>query len=249
MTATSGTATLVLLRHGQSTANAAGLFTGLEDVALTIAGRTEAATAARLLNLADLWPDIWVMSPLRRARQTADILMRDARAAPRVIREDWRLSERNYGALTGRSKSEVLAEYGEAQFLSWRRSVDDAPPPMSEGTHEALPIATQYPELGYTESLRNVIARVGACYQERIAPALRRGGSVMVIAHGNSLRALCSIIDQLGDEEIRELNLPTGQPLIYDVRADGSAAIRGGRYLDPSNAKAAAFAIAHEGGT
>lgn len=249
MSAATGPGTLVLLRHGQSTANAAGLFTGLEDVPLTTAGRVEAAAAARLLDASNLWPNVWVVSPLRRARQTADIMARQASGTSATMRDDWRLSERNYGALTGRSKAEVLAEYGEAQFLSWRRSVDDTPPPMTEATHAMLKLAEAHPELGYTESLRDVIGRVGDCYREQIEPIVRSGGSVLVIAHGNSLRALCAIIDRLDDDEIRELNLPTGQPLVYNIRADGSPALRGGRYLDPSNAEAAAFAIAHEGGT
>jgi 2,3-bisphosphoglycerate-dependent phosphoglycerate mutase len=239
----------VLLRHGQSTANAAGLFTGLQDVSLTTAGIIEAAAAARLLNAARLWPDLWLTSPLLRARQTLEVVERDAQRPPAEIRDDWRLSERNYGALTGLSKAEVLAEYGPAQFLSWRRSVDDAPPPMTETERDTLPVAVAHPELGFTESLRDVIARVGDCYQELIVPTLLHGGSVLVIAHGNSLRALCAIIDRLDDDETRELNLPTGQPLVYDISADGSPAIRGGRYLDPINAKAGAFAIAHEGGT
>ena len=249
MSAASKSGTLVLLRHGQSTANAAGLFTGLEDVPLTTTGRVEAAAAARLLIAGNLWPDVWVASPLRRARQTADIVAREAGRAPALVRDDWRLSERNYGALTGRSKAEVLAKYGQAQFLSWRRSVDDAPPPMTELKRGMLPVAVAHPELGFTESLRDVIGRVGDCYQELVIPTLAAGASMLVIAHGNSLRALCAIIDRLSDDEIRALNLPTGQPLVYCVKADGTPVERGGRYLDPITAKAAAFAIAHEGGT
>lgn len=202
--------TLVLVRHGQSAANAAGIFTGMLDVPLTELGREEATRAAELLNEARLWPEVCLSSPLRRAQETTAILRERLHRPPTTVETDWRLSERHYGALTGRSKTGVLQQYGQAQFQAWRRSVDSAPPPMTPDQHGTLSAPFLEAGLGNTESLRDVIARVDACYQELIEPVLRSGWDVLVVAHGNSLRAMCTILDQLDDADAEALNLPTG---------------------------------------
>ncbi len=246
-TAAGAANTLVLVRHGQSQANADGLFTGLLDVPLTDRGRAEAARAARMLNDAGLAPPVWFCSPLRRARETAAILTAESSRPPRRVTWDWRLAERNYGALTGRTKQSVLTEYGQQQFLAWRRSVDVAPPPMSDEQRATLGDAPT--ALGLTEALRDVVVRVGEAWREDIEPALRRNGSALVLAHGNSLRALCVVLDALTHAEVQALNIPTGHPLIYRIASDGRPQVRGGRYLDPITAQAAAARIAQEGGT
>lgn len=238
--------TLVLIRHGQSEANAGGLFTGLLDVGLTAAGRTEVARAADLLNAAGLWPAVWFSSPLQRARQTATILQGRLRRPPERIEFDWRLAERNYGALTGRTKASVLAEHGEAQFVAWRRSVDVAPPPL-DPLHRSVLGATP-DALGLTESLQDVIDRVSRAWHEELAPALQHS-DLLVIAHGNSLRALIAALDGLNDDEVRALNVPNAHPLVYRFGPDGRPVVRGGHYLDPPAAEAAAERIAREGGT
>lgn len=238
---------LVLVRHGQSQANAEGLFTGILDVPLTGTGRAEAVRAAELLDDAELWPPICFCSPLQRARATAEILDARLRHAPGRTVYDWRLAERNYGALTGRTKRSVLAEYGQTQFFAWRRSVDIAPPAMSIAQRQSLGYAPEM--LGRTESLNDVIARVGAAWRQRIEPAVHRCGSALVVAHGNSLRALCSILDDLTDAEVQNLNIPTGHPLIYRIAENGRPLLRGGEYLDPISARSASEQIAQEGGT
>ncbi|MGC5168750.1 2,3-bisphosphoglycerate-dependent phosphoglycerate mutase [Luteimicrobium sp. DT211] len=241
------TALLVLLRHGQSQANADGLFTGLLDVPLTEAGRREAARAAHLLSAAQLLPEAWFSSPLLRARQTVQVLGTTVRNPLARVVYDWRLAERNYGALTGQTKAAVLEEHGEARFREWRRSVDIAPPPMTPAQRAALAPAPD--SLGYTESLSDVISRVDEVWRERIRPAVRQSGSVLVVAHGNSLRALCTVLDHLDQQEVRDLNIPTGHPLVYRLDDDHRPLVRAGSYLDPAAALAAAELIAREGGT
>lgn len=238
--------TLVLIRHGQSEANAGGLFTGLLDVGLTAAGRTEVASAAGLLNAAELWPSVWISSPLQRARQTATILQGRVRRPPERVMFDWRLAERNYGALTGRTKASVLAEHGEDRFVAWRRSVDVAPPPLDPRQRSLLGAAPD--SLGLTESLQNVIDRVSSAWHHELAPALQTS-DVLVIAQGNSLRALIAALDGLSDDEVRALNVPNAYPLVYRFGPDGRPMRRGGHYLDPPAARAAAERIAREGGT
>ena len=238
-------AMLVLVRHGQSTANAEGLFTGLLDVPLTELGREEAVRAADLLARAGIDPRVRLTSPLQRARTTTEILIEqlDGRASGGV-ESDWRLAERNYGALTGRRKVDVLAEYGEAQYLAWRRSVHIAPPRMTRAQFASLGDVPAW--LGRTEALDAVIRRTAAFWRARIEPCLRLGKDVLVVAHGNSLRALCAVLDKLDDAEIEDLNIPTGQPLIYRIGDQGSPRVRGGEDLDPESAADAAAAYASE---
>lgn len=241
------TGTLILIRHGQSQANAEGLFTGLRDAPLTDLGRAEADHAAALLAAADLHPGAWFCSPLRRAVQTAEIIA-SHRSVPDVgIESDWRLAERNYGALTGRRKAGVRAEYGESQYLAWRRSVHIAPPPMTATQFASLGAVPSW--LGLTEALEDVITRVDAVWRERIRPRLLHGDDVLVVAHGNSLRALCAVLDSLDEDAIEDLNIPTGQPLLYSLGDDERPRRAGGEYLDPVTAFAAADVIASEGGT
>lgn len=245
--------TLVLIRHGQSAGNADGIFTGLLDVPLTRLGRDEAIAAAAQLNEAAITLDTMICSPLSRAQQTAELLAGQLEQPPgdRIIA--WQLAERNYGMLTGHRKDEIAQRYGQEQFQSWRRSMDDAPPPMSRAAASRLfrgrGDGITEAHLGRTESLRDVVTRVSECLREQIAPRLELGQVVAVVAHGNSLRALCAILDHLSDDEVMALNLPTGQPLIYRLDPKGHPARRGGEYLDPAVATAAAALIASEGGT
>ncbi|WP_241973410.1 2,3-diphosphoglycerate-dependent phosphoglycerate mutase [Cryobacterium sp. TMT2-15-1] len=258
---------LIVLRHGESTANAAGLFTGVLDAPLSEQGIREASGATALLNAAlpldvprvDALPHLAApvtlfTSTLARARQTAAIVAAGLARPPVGCDADWRLNERNYGALTGRSKDDVRAEFGEEQFVAWRRSVAEAPPAMGDLLYDefagtalfrALPTAA----LTRTEALSDVITRVDAFLTERVDPLLARGETVLVVAHGNSLRALCAVIDGLSDGQIRDLNLPTGQPLVYRFDARGRSVPFGGRYLDSVTALAAALTLANEGGT
>lgn len=237
---------LVLLRHGQSVANANGTFTGALDVELTALGRSEAKSAAQLISKAGLNPRSAISSTMNRAVETTQIVLRELASEIQVVTDE-RLNERSYGALTGRLKSDVLAEFGAEQFMMWRRSVDVAPPPMDE--RRLAQVREHAPHVAATESLRDVIARVSECYRDTILPAASTGSPVLVVAHGNSLRALCAYLDDLSDHEVSELNIPTGQPLLYQLGGNGRSVVRGGRYLDPLTASAAAVAIAREGGT
>jgi len=237
---------LVLLRHGQSTANAAGLFTGILDPGLSASGADEAGAAAGLLLTHDLVPDAVFVSPLQRAARTAAIVAAALHLPGALVSTDWRLNERNYGALTGRHKDDVRAEAGEEQFLAWRRSVDTAPPAMSDeqfATFERTALFRGLPAraLTRTESLRDVMTRIVDFHAERIVPLLAAERTVLVVAHGNSLRAYCAVLEHLDKSAIHRLNLPTGHPLVYQSG--------GRRYLDAPRAEAAALALTLDGGT
>lgn len=250
----------VLLRHGESVANAAGMFTGVLDVPLSDRGAAEARRAADLIAASGTRFDLVLTSELERAWHTADLVHAGVPGLPQPER-DWRLDERCYGALTGRTKADVLAEAGEAQFLAWRRSVHVPPPPMTDEQHAELaatPLFRRLPPqaLPRTESLADVMVRVGHVWHERVDPVLRTGRSVLVVAHGNSLRALCGVLDALADPEIQDLGLPTGHPLLYELDPAGPERdgllvplVRGGTYLDETAARAAAERLAREGGT
>lgn len=256
----SSSGTAILVRHGESTANAAGLFTGVLDVPLSPQGVEEAHDAADLIRASGVTVTAAYCSELQRSWRTAEVIAADMPTLP-PFRRDWRLNERNYGALTGRTKSGVLAEFGEAQFLAWRRSVRTAPPPMADSLYDELaasPLFQRLPAaaLTRTESLADVMVRVGHFWHEAVEPELRRGGGVIVVGHGNSLRALCGVVDRLPDAEIRVLALPTGHPLRYDFDLSAqpltgplAPMVRGGRYLDEPAALLAAQQLAREGGT
>ncbi|WEO77138.1 2,3-bisphosphoglycerate-dependent phosphoglycerate mutase [Cryobacterium sp. SO2] len=246
MTSRPSGGSLVLLRHGQSTANAAGLFTGILDPDLSASGADEARAAAALLQTHDLVPDAVLVSELRRAGRTAAIVAAALGLPASTVATDWRLNERNYGALTGRHKDDVRAEAGEAQFLAWRRSVDTAPPAMSDEQYAGFAAAALFRglparALTRTESLRDVMARVAEFHAERVLPLLADDRTVLVVAHGNSLRAYCAVLEHLDKTAIHRLNLPTGHPLVYQAG--------GRRYLDAPRAEAAALALTLDGGT
>ncbi|MFC4242898.1 2,3-diphosphoglycerate-dependent phosphoglycerate mutase [Gryllotalpicola reticulitermitis] len=245
---------LVLLRHGESVANANGLFTGALDVPLTPAGIRESLGGAELVATAGVAIAAIFSSPLRRARTSATIAAASLDFDLEGVEFDWRLIERSYGALTGQSKADVLHRYGSQQFRHWRRSVTGMPPRMSEALHRRLAAQASFhglpsEALPYTESLRDVITRLGPFVSERVFPRLRTGESILLVAHGNSLRAVCAILDKLDDDEIADLNIPTGHPLVYDFTPELTPVARGGRYLDEESALAAAAEVAAQGGT
>lgn len=244
---------LILLRHGQSTANAAQEFTGLLDVGLTARGRAQARRAARMIAADGSRPDLVVTSPMVRSTLTADLVRAELGLDDVPVLTTWRLAERDYGALTGVAKSQALEQLGAARYFALRRTVDGVPPPATPdqvagwGNAFADP-GSGLPAAGAGESLRDVIARVTPAWQQ-LRDAALDGRVVLVVAHGNSLRALCAVLDRLDPQEIEDLNIPSGHPLRYDVDPDGSVRPRGGRYLDASAARDAAARIAREGGT
>lgn len=244
---------LILVRHGQSTANVDGTFTGVLDVDLTPTGAAESRHVGQLLRTEGFVPDAVFTSTLRRAIKSTRLVL-DVLKSTVVPLRDWRLNERNYGVLTSRAKADVLAEYGEDQFLTWRRSVDSRPPPMGDELFTRLASSPPFSRLPVnaftrTESLRDVIARMDTFVKDELFPRLHRGETVLVVAHGNSLRALCAILDHLSDADVQALEIPNGQPLVYQLARGHRPSPRGGRYLDPAAATAAADALASQGGT
>jgi len=245
--------TLVLLRHGESEWNAKNLFTGWVDVDLSARGEDEARRGGELLREAGLLPDVVHTSVLRRAIRTAEITLNVADRLWIPVRRSWRLNERHYGALQGKNKKQTLEEYGEEQFMLWRRSYDTPPPPLpddAEWSQVGDPrYATLPPELlPRTECLADVVARMMPCWYDQIVLDLFDGRTTLITAHGNSLRALVKHLDGISDEAIAGLNIPTGIPLRYDL---DPATLRpltpGGAYLDPAAAVEAAAAVANQG--
>lgn len=244
--------TLVLLRHGESEWNAKNLFTGWVDVALTEKGRAEAVNGGRLMVEADVLPDVVHTSLQRRAINTAALALDAADRHWIPVRRSWRLNERHYGALQGKDKKQTLEEYGEEQFMLWRRSFDVPPPPLADDDEYSQVGLPQYADLGdempRTECLKDVIARFLPYWEASIVPDLKAGNTVLVAAHGNSLRALIKHLDQISDEDIAGLNVPTGMPLVYELdEGTMKPTVPGGRYLDPEAAAAAAAAVANQG--
>lgn len=244
--------TLVLLRHGESEWNKANLFTGWVDVPLTDKGRAEAARGGQLLVEHDLLPDVSHTSLLRRAIMTAELALHQADRQWIPVKRSWRLNERHYGALQGKDKAQTLAEFGEEQFMTWRRSYDTPPPPIEAGSEFAQDGDARYsflpPEARpATECLADVVVRMLPYWYDAIVPDLRQGRTVLVAAHGNSLRALVKHLDGLGDEEVVGLNIPTGVPLRYDLDEDLRPVTPGGQYLDPDAAAAAIEAVKNQG--
>jgi 2,3-bisphosphoglycerate-dependent phosphoglycerate mutase len=242
--------TLILLRHGNSTWNQQNLFTGWVDVRLSDQGRAEALRAGELLAESGLLPDILHTSRLTRAIQTADIALEEADRLWIDVKRSWRLNERHYGALQGLDKAETLAKYGPEQFQTWRRSFDVPPPVLDDSSEWSQADDARYADLGEdlprTESLKDVIARMLPYWESDIATDLRTGKTVLVTAHGNSLRALVKHLDGISDAEIAELNIPTGIPLVYRLDEDLKP-IGAGEYLDPAAAAAGAAAVAAQG--
>jgi 2,3-bisphosphoglycerate-dependent phosphoglycerate mutase len=242
---------LVLLRHGESQWNEKNLFTGWVDVDLSAKGLTEAARAGTLLTQQDLLPDVLHTSLLRRAIKTAELALDVADRHWIPVTRSWRLNERHYGALQGKDKAQTLAEYGEAQFMLWRRSFDTPPPAIDPDSEYAQTNDPRYADLGKdlpaTECLADVVVRMLPYWESNIVPDLKAGKTVMVVAHGNSLRALVKHLDGIGDSEIAELNIPTGIPLVYELDSNFKPVNPGGNYLDPQAAATAAAAVANQG--
>ena len=247
-----GAGSLVLVRHGESTANAAQRFTGLLDVGLTYLGEQQARAAARLLAASGSVPDVVLTSPLRRARQTAlDIVAELGIDVP--VHELWHLEERDYGAITGVGKRRVWEQYGADRFVEWRRTVNGRPPAADPEQIASWNLATGRPQdrraPGAGESLQDVVDRVRPCWEAEIRPGVLGGACVLVVAHGSSLRALCALIDVLDDAELASLIIPPGQPLRYDVELDGRLLPRGGQFLESRAASARATPIPSDGRT
>ncbi|SDX55010.1 phosphoglycerate mutase [Modestobacter sp. DSM 44400] len=246
------TGTLVLLRHGESEWNKANLFTGWVDVELSQKGRAEATRGGQLLTEHGLLPDVLHTSLLRRAITTAELALSAADRHWIPVRRSWRLNERHYGALQGMDKAATLAEYGEEQFMTWRRSYTTPPPPIEPGSDYSQDADPRYaflpPEARpLTECLADVVVRMLPYWYDAIVPDLRSGATVLVTAHGNSLRALVKHLDGMGAEEVVGLNIPTGVPLRYDLDADLRPVKTGGEYLDPDAAAAAIEAVKNQG--
>jgi 2,3-bisphosphoglycerate-dependent phosphoglycerate mutase len=244
--------TLVLLRHGESVWNSEGLFTGWVDVGLSGKGMKEAEKAGTLLREAGLAPGVVHTSVLTRAIQTANIALESAGLLWLPVRRSWRLNERHYGALQGKNKAETRAEFGDEQFMLWRRSYDTPPPPLPDTDPRSQAGDPRYaalpPELlPRTECLKDVLGRLMPYWQDAIIPDLLAGRTVLVVAHGNSLRALVKHLDGISDEAISGLDIPTGIPLLYELDAEFRPVTKGGKYLDPEAAAVAAEAVRNQG--
>ncbi len=243
--------TLILLRHGESEWNAENLFTGWVDVDLTDKGRAEAVRGGEQLRAAGLLPDVLHTSLQRRAITTACLALDAAGRHWIPVRRSWRLNERHYGALQGKDKAQVRDEYGEEQFMLWRRSFDTPPPPLDDDSPYSPAALPQYADLGddlpRTECLKDVIARLLPYWQSEVVADLEAGHTVLVAAHGNSLRAIVKHLDGVSDDDIAGLNIPTGMPLVYELDHDMTPLTPGGTYLDPEAAEAAAAAVANQG--
>lgn len=244
------THTLILLRHGNSDWNQKNLFTGWVDVRLSEQGEAEAKRAGELLKESGLEPDILYTSVLTRAIQTANIALDAADRAWLPVKRSWRLNERHYGSLQGLDKAETLEKYGPEKFMEWRRSFDVPPPPLDDDAEYSQVHDERYAnidgEIPRTESLKIVIDRMLPYWQSDIVPSLASGQTVLVTAHGNSLRALVKHLDGISDDDIAELNIPTGIPLVYELD-DEFKPTGPSRYLDPEAAAAGAAAVAAQG--
>ncbi len=245
------TYTLILLRHGNSDWNQKNLFTGWVDVRLSQQGTAEAKRAGELLAASGLRPQVLYTSLLTRAIQTANLALEVADRLWIPVKRSWRLNERHYGALQGKDKAQTLAEFGEERFMTWRRSFDVPPPPLDDDAEYSQAHDERYAdlsdtELPRTESLELVIERMLPYWESDITVDLAAGKTVLVTAHGNSLRALVKHLDGVGDDEIAELNIPTGIPLVYELD-ENFRPLRPAVYLDPEAAAAGAAAVASQG--
>jgi 2,3-bisphosphoglycerate-dependent phosphoglycerate mutase len=244
--------TLVLMRHAESEWNAKGLWAGWADVRLAANGHLAAEAAGRMLAAAGLRPAVVHTSVLTRTVQTANTMLDVTGLSWLPVRRSWRLNERHYGALQGKDKAQVRERYGDEQYKRWRRSYDVPPPPIPDDDPLSSVGDPRYAHLPpgllpRTESLRDVVHRLLPYWHDAIVPDLAAGRTVLVVAHGNSLRALVKHLDGIGDAAIAEVNVPNGFPLVYDLDASFTPVTRGGRYLDPGAAAAAAEAVRNEG--
>jgi len=245
------TTQLILLRHGESEWNAKNLFTGWVDVSLSEKGRIEAKRGGELLKERGLLPNIVHTSLLRRAIITSQIALDECDRTWIPVHRSWRLNERHYGALQGKDKAQTLAEYGEEQFMLWRRSFDVPPPPIADNNEFSQTHDPRYADLGAalpkTECLKDVVDRMLPYWFDAIIPDLAAHKTVLVTAHGNSLRALVKHLDGISDADIAALNIPTGIPLLYELKDDFTPVKSGGEYLDPAAAADAITAVANQG--
>jgi 2,3-bisphosphoglycerate-dependent phosphoglycerate mutase len=244
------TYTLVLLRHGESEWNAKNLFTGWVDVALSEKGVAEALRGGSLLTDAGVLPDVVHTSLLRRAITTANLALDAADRHWIPVKRSWRLNERHYGALQGKDKKQIRDEYGEEQFMLWRRSYD-VPPPLvdlgSEFSQDADPRYAGAPVVR-AECLKDVLERALPYWHSDIVPDLQAGKSVLVAAHGNSIRAIVKYLDDIDDATIAGINIPTGIPLRYELdETTLKPVVKGGEYLDPEAAAESIKAVANQG--
>ena len=244
------THTLILLRHGNSVWNQQNLFTGWVDVDLSDLGRQEAQRAGELLAQSGLKPDLLYTSRLKRAINTAHIALNAADRSWIDVKRDWRLNERHYGALQGKDKAQTLAEYGAEQFQIWRRSFDVPPPPIADDAEFSQANDERYADLASipkTECLKDVLERMMPLWENEISKDIIAGRTILITAHGNSLRALVKHLDGISDHDIAGLNIPTGIPLLYKLDNNLKPIVAGGEYLDPEAAAAGAAAVANQG--
>ena len=242
---------LILLRHGQSQWNAKNLFTGWVDVALSSQGEAEAKRAGELLKEKNLLPDVLHTSLLTRAIHTAEIALGACERKWIPVSRSWRLNERHYGALQGKDKAATLKEYGEEQFKLWRRSFDTPPPAIADSDQYSQASDIRYKDLGpdlpKTECLKDVVKRLMPYLDNEIAKDLRQAKTVLVVAHGNSIRAIVKHLACISDSDIAEVNIPTGIPLLYRFDDDFEPIVKEGEYLDPEAAKESIAAVANQG--
>ncbi|HEX2902998.1 MAG TPA: phosphoglyceromutase [Jatrophihabitans sp.] len=247
---TETTRTLVLLRHGESDWNLKNLFTGWVDVDLTPTGERQAERGGELLVEHGLLPDVVHTSVLRRAIRTSEIALHAANRHWIPVKRSWRLNERHYGALQGKDKAAVRAEFGDEQFMLWRRSYDVPPPPLAADDEHSQVGDPRYANLldsvPRTECLADVVVRMMPYFYDAIVPDLRNG-VVLIAAHGNSLRALIKHLDGLSDEAVVSLNVPTGIPLRYDLDPVTMMPVKPAEYLDPEAARIAIEEVANQG--
>lgn len=242
---------IVFMRHGESTWNLDNRFTGWTDVDLTEKGVNEAKAAGQILKQEGFTFDVAYTSVLKRAIRTLWLALDEMDMMYLPIKNDWRLNERHYGALQGLDKGETAAKYGDEQVLVWRRSYDTPPPPLEANDDRASFNDPRYAGLPQasiplTECLKDTVARVMPSWDEEIAPAIRAGKKIIISAHGNSLRALIKMLDGISDSDIVGLNIPNGQPLVYELDADLKP-IRHYYLGDPAAIAAAQAAVANQG--
>jgi len=240
---------LVLLRHGESQWNAMNLFTGWVDVPLSEKGVDEAKRGGRLLVDAGLLPDVVHTSVLRRAIATANLALDVADRHWIPVKRSWRLNERHYGALQGKDKKETLQAYGEEQFMLWRRSYDVPPPPVEIGSEFSQDTDPRYAgePIPRTECLKDVLGRALPYWESALVPDLLEGKTVLVAAHGNSIRSLVKYLDDVDDATIAGINIPTGIPLLYELDENLKPTVKNGLYLDPEAAAESIKAVANQG--
>ena len=244
------TYTLVLLRHGESEWNAKNLFTGWVDVPLSEKGVAEALRGGSLLTDAGVLPDVVHTSLLRRAITTANLALDAANRHWIPVQRSWRLNERHYGALQGKDKKQIRDEYGEEQFMLWRRSYDVPPPLVDLGSEFSQDTDPRYADAPVVraECLKDVLERALPYWHSDIVPDLQKGKTVLVAAHGNSIRAIVKYLDDVDDETIAGINIPTGIPLRYELdEATLKPLLKGGEYLDPEAAAESIKAVANQG--